>query len=163
MKETKMSSADADPLASTHKLFLDAVRAGDVTKLVSMYCEDAVLMPPNEPSLYGRSEVQEWYEDYFQHFRIVTIDETEREVTVIANGWVIERYAYMVAIAPLKGGERIRDDGRWFHVWKRESDGEWRIAQAMFNSIRPIGSGTSRYITRMSERNKIKTGVKPKI
>jgi len=156
MKETPISSEVADPLASTHKLFLDGVRAGDITKLVSMYCEDAVLMPPNEPSLYGRSEVQEWYEDYFQHFRIVTIDETEREVTMITNVCAIERYAYMVAIAPLKGGQRIRDDGRWIHVWSRESDGEWRIAQAMFNSIRPVGSGTSRFISRMSERNRSK-------
>jgi hypothetical protein len=40
---------------------------------------------------------------------------------------------------------RIRDDGRLLTVWKQEADGVWRIAQTMWNSIRPIGSGTSRY------------------
>jgi ketosteroid isomerase-like protein len=157
-----MSREVADPLAERHNLFLEGVRNGDIATLVAMYCEDAVLMPPNEPSLYGRSEIQEWYEDYFKHFRIVTVNETEREITLITNEWAMERYAYMVSIAPLNGGERIRDDGRWVHLWKRESGGEWRIVQAMFNSMRPIGSGTSRFISRLSER-KIKNMKEPQI
>ena len=149
-----MGKEENDPLASNHQAFLDGVRTGDVARLVSLFCEDGVLMPPNEPSLFGRSELQEWYEDYYQHFGIVSITETEREVALIANGWAVERFAYMIAIAPLSGGERIRDDGRFFQVWKLEADGEWRIAQAMFNSVRPIGAGTSRFVARMSERNK---------
>ena len=108
-------------------------------------------MPPNEPSLYGRAEVKEWHEEYFQHFSIAVHSETEREVTVI-DGWAFERRAHMVAISQVKGGERIRDDGRWMILWKLEPDGEWRISQAMFNSIRPIGSGTSRFLARMKER-----------
>jgi hypothetical protein len=36
-------------------------------------------------------------------------------------------------------------------LWKRD-EGVWRIAQAMFNSIRPVGSGTSRFFTRLKNR-----------
>ena len=48
-------------------------------------------------------------------------------------------------------GERIRDDGRFLTVWKLD-DGVWRITQAMFNSMRPIGSGTSRFLVRLKNR-----------
>jgi hypothetical protein len=66
----------------------------------------------------------------------------------------MERSAYAVAIPPTKGGDRIRDDGRWSILWKQQSDGNRRMVQGMFNSVRPIGSGTSRFISRMASRNK---------
>jgi uncharacterized protein (TIGR02246 family) len=144
-------SSESDEIAASLQCYVEAARAGDVAALVSLHCEDAVLMPPNETSLYGRAEVKEWYEKYLEHFRLVTLSETERQVRIL-NDWAIVVWSYTVAIAPTKGGERIRDDGRFFMVWKREPDGAWRISHAMFNSIRPIGSGTSRFLSRMSQR-----------
>ena len=140
-----------DPIAPRHDLLVQASKAGDLDALVSLFCEDAVLMASNEPTLYGRAEVREWYQEYFENFRIAALTVTEREVTLLGD-WAVERSSYSIAINPVKAGERIRDDSRWFAVWKRDPDGEWRMAQAMFNSIRPIGSGTSRFISRMSQR-----------
>ena len=73
------------------------------------------------------------------------------------DDWAVERWGYTVAIVPVKSGERIRDDGRFFILWSRDADGTWRMSQAMFNSIRPIGSGTSRFLSRMLEKG---TGTK---
>jgi len=77
--------------------------------------------------------------------------EIEREVTMMGE-YAVERWAYMVAIQPLHGGERIRDDGRFLAVWKRDG-GRWRMSQAMFNSMRPIGAGTSRFLVRLKNRS----------
>ena|SRR5258706_16381383 len=142
-----------DPIADRHQLQIEAAKRGDVEALTSLFCEDAVLMAPNETTLYGRSEVREFWDEYFQNFQITAFGITEREVTVL-DGWAIERLAYTIAITPVAGGERIRDDSRWFAVWRLDTDGVWRMHQAMFNSIRPIGSGTSRFISRMSQRRK---------
>ena len=144
-------SSESDEIAASLQRLIDASLARDVAAIVSLHCEDVVFMPPNETSLYGRAEVKEWYEEYNEHFRLVTLIVTERQVSVL-NGWAIVVWSYTVAIAPTKSGERIRDDGRWLQVWKHESDGAWRISHAMFNSIRPIGSGTSRFLSRMSQR-----------
>jgi len=141
-----------DPIQARRQLLVDASKAGDVESLVSLFCDDAVLMAPNETTLYGRAEVREWWEEYFENFRITALDLSEREVTLLGDEWIIERASYSIAITPVNPGERIRDDTRWFAFWKRDPDGVWRIAQAMFNSIRPIGSGTSRFISRMSQR-----------
>src|SRR6185436_1662458 len=139
-----------DPLQQPHHLFIEAVKAGDIETIVSLYTDSAVLMPPNDMSLWGRKELVEWHEEYFADFRVATFGEIEREVTVMGD-WAVERWAYMVAIQPLHGGERIRDDGRFLAVWKRD-DGAWRMTQAMFNSMRPIGSGTSRFLVRLKNR-----------
>jgi ketosteroid isomerase-like protein len=134
--------------------FVEALKAGDVGKIVAQFCEDAVFMPPNETSLYGREEIEEWYGEYFQHFKITSLNITERELVVL-DGWAIERRCHMVAIVPVQGGETIRDDGRQLIVWRREEDSAWRCAQFIFNSIRPIGSGTSRFLARISARRNL--------
>ena len=127
--------------------------ACDVTAIVSLFCDNGVMMPPNETSLYGREELQEWHDEYFRDFKVVTLSDTEREVSMLGE-WAVERWAYMVAIVPLKGGERIRDDGRFLILWHREPDGVWRISQAIFNSIRPVGAGTSRFLARVMQAKK---------
>jgi ketosteroid isomerase-like protein len=129
---------------------MDAVKAGDIGTIISLYAENAVLMPPNDMSLWGRKELEEWHQEYFADFRVATFADIEREVTLM-DDWAVERFSYMVAIQPLLGGERIRDDGRFLALWKRE-EGVWRMAQAMFNSMRPIGAGTSRFLVRLKNR-----------
>jgi uncharacterized protein (TIGR02246 family) len=146
--------AEKDPIEARNKAMVEASKRADVDALAELFCEDAVLMAPNETTLYGRSEVREWWGEYFENFRVTAFAITERNVTIL-DGWAIERYAYTFAITPIAGGERIRDDSRWFSVWRLDADGVWRVYHAMMNSIRPIGSGTSRFISRMSQkRNK---------
>jgi len=152
-----MSDIDADVLLTNHEALINACKSGDVEAFVSLFCDDAVLMAPNEPTLYGKAEVREWVEEYFQHFNIVALTDTERDTTIM-DKWAIERWAYMVAILPVDGSEieRIRDDGRWFIIWNRGSDGTWKMSQVMFNSIRPVGSGTSRFFARLTQRRREK-------
>jgi uncharacterized protein (TIGR02246 family) len=148
---TANPSTNRDPLSTQFDTYAAALKAGDVPTLVSLFCEDAVLMPANETSLYGRAEIAEWWREYFDHFRITALSISERDVNFLGE-WAVERRSHMVAIVPEKSGETIRDDGRAVFIWKREADGVWRISQFIFNSIRPIGSGTSRFLARMKTR-----------
>ena len=145
-----MSSAIED-IAASRQRYMEGMKNGDVDAILSVHTDDAVWMPLNEPSIYGSAELKEWYEDYFAHFRMISFTETERDVMVM-NDWALERCSYMVVIQPVQPGERIRDDGRCLALWKRDADGVWRIAQSMINSIRPVGSGTSRFLVRMQAR-----------
>jgi ketosteroid isomerase-like protein len=144
------SAVHTDPLAESHQRFIDAFIAADVPTLVSLYTETAVLMPPNDPSLLGRAELEEWHREYFADFRVVSFGEIERDVTLL-DGWAVERWAYLLSIQPLQeGAERIRDEGRFLAVWQQRN-GVWQIAQAMLNSTRPVGAGTSRFLARLKK------------
>lgn len=145
------ASETTDPIAESRNIWTEGVKTSNAAKIMSVFCEDVLLMPPNETSLYGKSEATEWWEEYFEHFKVTVLNGTERDVRVVGNQ-SIELWTYMVAIDPVRGGDRIRDDGRSLTVWKLEPDGIWRVAETIWNSIRPIGSGTSRYLARLKQQ-----------
>lgn len=139
--------ADA-PHRIPHQEVMQASHSNDVGRVVSMYAEDAVLMPPNDTDLIGTDEIRSWWQDYFEFFEIVSNVETEREVTV-AGDQAFERAAFSVVISSRKNGAEIRDDVRALTVWRRQPGGEWRISHQIWNSTKPVGSGTNRYMSRM--------------
>ena len=140
-----------DPILEYLERFMDGFRRNDKAAVLSLFSENGIMMPSNEPSIYGKKELEEWYDEYFSAFRVLTFEKTERDVTLLGD-WAIERWSYLVAIQSVNGDDRIRDDGRALSVWKKEGD-HWRIAQTMFNSIRPIGGATSRFLVRMKSKS----------
>ena len=140
-----------DPIFSYRQAFMKAAVAGDVNELVSLATDDIVSMSPNDSTVYGSAEYRAWWEEYFQYFRFIAFNEPERSV-VVQGDYAIEHSAYMIAIAPASGSGRLRDDGRSLTIWKHQPDGSWKISQTMWNSIKPIGIGTNRYMSRLMQK-----------
>jgi ketosteroid isomerase-like protein len=140
-----------DVIAPYREAFMNAAKAADVEALASMVEDDIVSMSPNDTTVYGKDEYRAWWEEYFQYFRLVAFSEPERNVVV--NGDIaIEISGYMIAVAPANGESRIRDDGRTMTIWKRQADDSWRISQTIWNSTKPIGIGTNRYMSRLMQK-----------
>jgi len=144
-------STSQDPIADLRHAFNEAALRGDVDALMEFTTDDTVLMSPNDSTVYGRAEWKAWWEEYYQYFRIISLTEPDRTVSVVGE-FATEVSGYMLAIVPVKGGSRIRDDGRQLTIWKRQSDGSWKIWQMMWNSLKPIGSGTNRFMSRMMQK-----------
>jgi len=119
--------------------------------ITGMFADDAILMPPNDTTVFGKDEIRSWWEDYFEFFRITSSVETEREVTV-AGDQAYDRASVSVTIIPKERGPTIRDDIRSLTVWRHEPDGTWKISHQIWNSTKPVGSGTNRYMTRMLQK-----------
>ncbi len=151
---TQPSSAK-DPIFDLHQSFIKASREGDIQTLVLLGSDDIVCMSPNDTTLYGKDEWKAWWEEYFQFFRISALTESDRDV-VIAGDYATEIWGYMIAIVP-ESGTRFRDDGRFLTIWKRQADDSWKIWQIMWNSIKPIGSGTNRYMSRLKQKKASKS------
>jgi len=84
---------------------LNASLAGNIDAIASLFADDAVVMPPNDTTLFGKAEIQAWWEDYFQYFRIVSSAESEHELTV-ADDQAFERGAASIVIVPKEQGPR---------------------------------------------------------
>jgi len=139
------------PSKKVHEEVFNASRSGDLTRLVALFTEDAVMMPSNDITIYGREEIRWWWEDYFKFFEISSVVETEREVTVDGNQ-AFERSSFSVSISPKAGGPPITDDIRSLSVWKQEAEGNWKISHRIWNSTKPVGAGTNRYMTLMIQK-----------
>ena len=140
-----------NPPENVHQRVRDVSASGNIGKLMSLFADDAVVMPPNDSTLFGKKEIQGWWQDYFRDFRVRSFVDTEREVTD-ADDQLFETCAFSVEIVPKQRGAVIRDDIRSLIVWKRDASGAWKISQMMWNSIKPVGSGTNRYMTRMLQK-----------
>jgi ketosteroid isomerase-like protein len=139
------------PFESTHKRVLEASHSGELTDLLALFADDAVLMPPNDTTLYGKEEITEWWKEYFQWFQVNSSIETEGDL-VVAGDQAFQRFSLSVVIVPRKKGTRITDDVRTLTVWRRQADGSWKISHQMWNSTKPVGSGTNRYMSKMVQR-----------
>ena len=131
---------------------LQAPLSGDLNGLISLFADDAVVMPPNDSPLFGKDEIRSWWEEYFQFFKIESSVETDGELTVAGNQ-AFDRASFTVTIVSRISGTRIRDDVRSLIVWKHEPDGAWKISHQIWNSTKPVGSGTNRYMTRMLQKS----------
>src|ERR1051326_473337 len=48
------------PTEIPYQRVMEASRTGDVEKLIAMFADDAILMPPNDTTLYGKEEIRAW-------------------------------------------------------------------------------------------------------
>ena len=144
-------SMKEDPIWQYRQAFNNAAKAGNVDALVALAGDDIVSMGPNDTTVFGKEEYRSWWEEYFQYFRLVAWSEPERSV-VIDGDYAVEVSGYMIAVAPVSGSGRIRDDGRTLTVWKRQPDDSWKIWQTLWNSTKPIGIGTNRYMSRLMQK-----------
>jgi ketosteroid isomerase-like protein len=144
-------AADEDVIAPYRRAFIQASKTGDVDALISLVEEDVVAMSPNDTTVYGKAEYRSWWEEYFQYFRLTAFEEPERNL-VVHGDFAIEHSAYMIAIVAVNGGTRIRDDGRTLTIWRKQPDDSWKMWQTIWNSTKPIGVGTNRYMSRLMQK-----------
>lgn len=112
--------------------------SGDIDSVVTVFAEDARLMPSNVPAIEGREAVREFWK------QAVTLGQWNfslETVSVIANGPIaVELGRYTVQInARQELPPRIKayDSGDYVCYWRLEEDGKWRIVYDIPSSDQP--------------------------
>ncbi|MDH3291324.1 MAG: DUF4440 domain-containing protein [Gemmatimonadota bacterium] len=134
----------SEPAASTEEdvAAVLAVRAAEVASIttgdtvIAHVADDIVLMPPNSPAVVGKTAARAWSRELSQQATIQAIDYTSADV-VIAGDWAIERYAGSVTMVPT-GGEPMSETLKGIHIYRRQADGSWKLAQDVWNSDQPL-------------------------
>src|SRR5262245_17566505 len=103
------------------QVVIDTSTSGDINGLAALFTDDAVVMPPNDTTLFGTEEIREWWKEYFQWFEVTSSVVTDTNLT-IAGDQAFHRGSMSIVIQPKGKGEQIRDDIRSLTVWRRQTD-----------------------------------------
>lgn len=125
----------------------DLLNAGDVEGLVSLYTEDARVMPPNSPMKVGREAVRE-------EFGAMVAAGMSGDLVSIESRAAGD-IAFNIGTYELRIGDGVVDTGKWIETWERGEDGTWRISSDIWNSDNPPAKETRPEMTHIMGMHKV--------
>jgi uncharacterized protein (TIGR02246 family) len=131
--QTNSTEADVEKLNRLQRQVDAAIIGGDTEGYIALLTDDAVLLPPNGAPVSGKEAIRTWNNAMSKQFRIVSYAPVDDEVIVDGN-WAFRRATVDWTIAPTAGGKAVRDSGKFIIIYRRGSDGSWRVARDIWNS-----------------------------
>jgi uncharacterized protein (TIGR02246 family) len=122
-----LSTSDISAIRAAEKALAEAFESPDFTAWVDFYTDDAIFVAPGVPAIEGRSALV----DVAPQISISSMEIAA--VSTLGTG----DFAATLGRATWVSGPKESDAGRvrrrFLMVWRRESDGRWRIAREMLN------------------------------
>jgi uncharacterized protein (TIGR02246 family) len=112
--------------------FVDTFNARDLTKLASLYADDAVWMPPNSPLIKGHAAIEAAFKERFKGPGILKFTST----TSAMSGTLAFVAAPSTLTVPVAGAAPVSFTAKSLTVFKRVGN-DWKIAYDMQNGDQP--------------------------
>jgi len=111
-----------------------ANNAEDLAKLIALYTDDAVEMPPNAPAIRGRSAIESFYKGLFAEMDgKATLTPIESAISG-PIGYEIGTFSQTMKT---KNGQTTDDVGKYMVLLKQGADKQWQVAYVIYNSDKP--------------------------
>jgi uncharacterized protein (TIGR02246 family) len=127
-KGEEFTRADADAIRKVDADFVAAFNAKDPDRILSLYTDNSVFMPPNAPTLRGREPLKSFFGDMFAKGATAL---TMEPVDLAGHGPI----AYQSGTYTLTTGE-TRDRGKFLFVMRKMA-GNWRFEYTSWSSDLP--------------------------
>lgn len=128
---------DVKMMRSAAKTRMEALGAGDVEKYLSVYQEDAVIIPPHSAEIIGKASAKARLSQALNEVSIEMVSDS-REYEILGPHWIAERGRYSWNVTPKTEGEAFMDSGNFMILWHKDPTGGWKISWEMWTSSRPV-------------------------
>jgi uncharacterized protein (TIGR02246 family) len=122
---------------------LKAAQAKDVAGATANYADDASWLPPHAPIVQGKEAIRAAWAQLLA-IPGLKIDWQITKVDVSRAGDMAYTLYHYEMTMPGPNGAPIKDKGKDMSVWKKQSDGAWKMVADTFNSDIPLPSDTSK-------------------
>jgi uncharacterized protein (TIGR02246 family) len=117
---------DEREVREVHSIWISAVNAGDLVRLLTLMTDDVVFLNPGQaPS--GRDEFSAAFSAAHQQARIHCSSELEEVVVVGEVAYTRSRDS--LSVAPRTGGEGTQLAGHRITIYRKQPDGRWLLAR----------------------------------
>lgn len=131
-------AAAADPVAvraaidSANTRGAAAFNAGSSDAMIANYADDAVVMMPGTKAMVGKAAIDAGMKGMFQAMDMKNFQ--PKTTDVLVQGDVAIESGTMTYEAGPKGGKLAADTVKYLTVWKKQSDGSWKIIRDINNT-----------------------------
>jgi uncharacterized protein (TIGR02246 family) len=118
-----------DPELKLAPQWAAAFNAKDAVKIASLYAENAVVMPPNQPTVKGRANIETHWKGEIEQ------GATNMQLNPVASSISgSQAFEAGTSTVTLPGGQSER--GKYLAILKRVGN-EWKIAYGIYNTDSP--------------------------
>src|SRR5215203_1210205 len=127
----EFTTKDAGTIRQQHDGFVAAFNAKETAKIVELYAENSVFMPPNEPIIRGNDALKNFYGDLFATRGATNL---RMDVTEVSGHGPLayQSGTYEMDLKPATGTAG-RDRGKYLFVLRKLQIG-WKYEYTMWNS-----------------------------
>ena len=117
-----------------NKEMVKAMLEGNVEKSLSLYTDDAISMPSNEPIREGLAEIKKGVEEMNSSgMKVISFEPTIRKVIPDGN-LVTEIGSYKIKLTVPGMDQPVEDHGKYLTLWEKQPDGSLKIKVETWNS-----------------------------
>ena len=129
------TEADLVTLNQLHEKIENAWNSSDFDGYMELIDDVAVWMPPNQPQIIGKKAIIEWYDNWEGITFEIEISNTNMQ---LCGDYAFSYNTWKGKQIFKDGSESIKFDNDNFGVYKKQSNGSWKITHAIWNSNEPI-------------------------
>ena len=113
-----------------------AITAGNAAALTEQFADGAIRLPPNGPIQVGKEAILSSLRAFLDLYSVEEVDVAE-DVRVVGDLAFARGTGASKSTPKLPGAAIIDDKGKWVSVYRRQSDGSWKIVIDIWNSDLP--------------------------
>ena len=122
-----LSTSDISSLRAAEEALAEAFESPDLTAWVDFYTDDAIFVGPGAPAIEGRSALLDAAPQISISSMEIVADST------LGTGEFAATLGRATWVSGPQGSDAPKVRRRFLMVWRRGSDGRWRIARELLN------------------------------
>jgi uncharacterized protein (TIGR02246 family) len=126
-----------DAVAAVLARYQDALNASNTDAVMALYDRDGVFMPQHSPSAVGAASVREAYHAVFRAIRL-SVTFRVAEIVVTSSEWAFARTNSEGTVSVHATGATSAEGNQELFIFKKGSDGTWKIARYCFSTTNPL-------------------------
>ena len=128
--------AEAQELMELSREWSTLVGSGNVEATLDFWAEDAVMLPPDLPVLYGKAAIREYVTraEKLPGYKIILEPESAHISKSGDMAYLIERN---VVEFDAENGDNIVNHGKVVTIWRKDSNGQWKNVVDMWIAAPP--------------------------
>ena len=118
-------------IADSYVHWTEAAKARNLDAIMSMYTDDATVLPEEKEAVSGKNAVRVFYSEWFAQPDKLIEQKFENISSVQEGDLLIDSSKFSGVL--MKDGKEVAFKGKRLVVWKREFKGPWKILRDTWN------------------------------